>query len=468
MELKVHDQEIRLQKLWKSGRIFQRELTTGTGKTVEVLYAGSENFDAGPDFKNAIIKLDGALLKGDIEVHLETSGWYAHQHHTDPAYNKVILHIVSGEKPNQALIEREDGVKVQQLFIDLENMSPAFGERTRPEKSDRVLVVDDCPLSEKDETRILATIQAAAQRRLNEKVEQLTEKLSYTSWDQLIYEKIMEALGYSKNQAQFRSLANVLTYETIRSEMQWVSEEVALKKCAALLFGTAGLLPSQNPRSETAMDAETVQYLGPIENLWSQMSHRLEIKPLPSHEWQFFRLRPQNFPTRRIAGMVELIHRCYKQGFLTGLDRIFSGNSQDYRRLAGELESFLVVKTAGFWASHYRWEDGADLGTRRLDPTLIGRDRARDIIVNTVIPVMSLYSHETGNGLLSNLVYELFGRFPKLTENSITRAMNRQLFGDKRPRSGRSAGHQQGMIYLHKRYCQSLKCSECLKFLNPS
>ena len=33
-------------------------------------------------------------LKGDIELHMKASDWFAHQHQNDSAYSNVILHVV--------------------------------------------------------------------------------------------------------------------------------------------------------------------------------------------------------------------------------------------------------------------------------------------------------------------------------------------------------------------------------------
>ena len=466
MELKIHDQEIRLQKLWKSRKLFKlnQSLKTTAGKRVEVLYCGTENLDSGPDFKDAIIKLDGALLKGDIEVHLDARGWYAHQHHHDPAYNNVILHVISKKSKEEMFIEREDGVKVHQVYVNIANDSTGLQKTSQTgseEKRESFSIVEDCPLSQTDEIKILTTIHVAGERRLQEKVAQLQEDLIHASWEQLIYKKIFEALGYSKNQIPFRKLSEVAPYEMVCSEMQWVSEEMALKKCAALLFGAAGLLPSQSKNSEIKLNAESLDYIAPLEYLWDQMSHRLEIKPMKPYEWQFFRLRPQNFPTRRLAGMAQLLLKFYKQGFLTGFEKIFSGNIRDYNRLASELESNLLIKAEGFWTQHYRLDESLDNRVERKDAGLIGKDKARDIIVNTVIPVIYLYSCETKDGFLKNSVRELFGRFPKLAENSITRGMRQQL---GKPKQIKSSSQQQGLIYLHKLYCKPLRCSDCLGF----
>ncbi|MFQ5753795.1 MAG: DUF2851 family protein [bacterium] len=468
MELKVHDQEIVLQKLWKSKKLFTHELHTTTGQKIEVIFAGTENLDTGPDFKDAIIKLDGRLLKGDVEVHLDEAGWYAHGHHADPRYNGVILHLISEEPSGKKLIEREDGVQIQQLYLNIETLKTELWRSQKddlPIKKGAALIVKNCPLSQMGESKILATINEAGERRLHEKVEQVREEASAISWDQMIYMKILEALGYSKNQIPFRKLADLIPYEIVCTEMHWVTEDMAMKKCAALLFGAAGLLPTQSNQSQELLDAETLDYIAPLEYLWQQISHRLEIKSMESQVWQFFRLRPQNFPTRRIAGMVRLIFKFYRQGFLEGFLKIFYGNVKDYDKIASELEAVLTVKAEGYWSNHYRFENMKQKDWPPKDTALIGKERARDIVVNIIFPILYVYSYEAQDGTLKNSIHELFTSYPKLAENSITRAMRNQLFKNQSQKSKiiRSAYQQQGLIYLHKLFCKTLKCSECLR-----
>jgi hypothetical protein len=468
MELKIHDQEILLQKLWKSRRFFNQELRTTSGKRVEVIFAGAENVDSGPDFKDSVLKIDGKLLKGDVEVHLDTTGWYAHGHHKHPAYNNVILHLVSHQTKNDPVIEREDGVEVQQIYVDIDlyklNSWKKPKEPRQISKSSS-LIVETCPLSRMEDATIWTTITEAGERRLREKAEQLREDLAAMSWNQMIYIKLFEALGYSKNQIPFRKLAQLIPFEMVCQEMHWVPEEVALKKCAALLFGAAGLLPSQNKKRPEILDGETLDYIAPLELLWDEISHRLEIKPMKAHEWQFFRLRPQNFPTRRIAGMVQLLYKFYRSGFLEGVLKIFHGNSTEHEKLITELEGVLNVKAEGFWTNHFRFEKASENLRLHKSSALIGKDRAGDIVVNIIFPVSYLYSSESNDGMLHNLIRELFTKYPKLSENSITRAMRHQLFGMQNKKSAviKSASQQQGLIYLHKSYCRPLKCQECLE-----
>lgn len=463
MELKIHDEEIYLQKFWKSGKVSGSNLRTLSGSQVEIFYVGRENEDAGPDFKEAVIKLDGRILRGDIEVHLNAAGWYEHGHHTDPAYNNVIMHVISEAATEDKFIEREDGVKVNQIFVEVENSQKALWKKQAAKQLAKPnLIVEHCPLHRKSEAKILATINTAGELRLSEKSAQMQEDLLNVSWDQLIYKKILEALGYSKNQTPFRKLADLLPYETVCGEMHWVSEAMAKKKCAAMLFGTAGLLPSQSNSTNASVDTETLDYVGPLEYLWQQISHHLELKSMQPSEWQFFRLRPQNFPTRRIAGLVHLLHKFYRHGFLEGFLRIIHGNAMDLNRLATELEQSLIVKAHGFWLQHYTFQESQD-GNRK-HAALIGKERARDIVVNIIIPVIYLYSTETEAGFVKNIVREVFTTYPKLAENAITKAMKKQLFGGHTTGSNmmNTAFQQQGLIYLHKLYCKTLRCSECL------
>jgi len=460
MELKVHDQEIELQRLWKSRKLFKNVLRTQTGKHVEVLFGGRENLDSGPDFKDAVIKLDGEVLRGDIEVHLSSSGWYTHNHHTDPAYNNVILHLVATPS-EQSWIERQDRVKVEQVGIQLENMDAVLKSLLAFKNNDEA-IIENCPLSRKQEGQIWKTIEIAGEHRLLSKVEQMQEDRLHDSWDQILYKRTLSALGYSKNQTPFRKLAELVPYETVNSEMQWVSEDMALRKCTALLLGAAGLLPSQRGISEGELRGEILDYAGPHELLWQQMKHRLMIKAMAHHEWQFFRLRPQNFPTRRIAGMAYLLHRFHKTGLFDGFLRIVEGHKEDMRRLTKEIEKALVVKADAFWGRHYDFA-GEDKVFHKSDEALIGSNRARDIAINIVLPALCLYASEANDGILKNLLREQYARHPKTADNVVTKAMLRQLFREgSRQVKLTCAMQQQGVLHLRKLYCAPLRCSECL------
>lgn len=88
--------ELELQRRWAEGRWPAPWLTPEQGGApLRVHFAGRWNRAAGPDFRGAIL-LDGAgrARRGDVELHRRPAGWRSHGHHRDPAYARVLLHLV--------------------------------------------------------------------------------------------------------------------------------------------------------------------------------------------------------------------------------------------------------------------------------------------------------------------------------------------------------------------------------------
>src|SRR5579883_1102913 len=84
-----------LSDVWDPQSFERRGLCTTSGLDFKIVYPGMCTGEAGPDFRDAILALDdGSLLRGDVELHLQSSGWRQHGHHRDPAYNGVLLHVV--------------------------------------------------------------------------------------------------------------------------------------------------------------------------------------------------------------------------------------------------------------------------------------------------------------------------------------------------------------------------------------
>ena len=71
-------------------------MVTAGGDTVEVLHPGRPTNDCGPDFRDALIAINGGRpLQGDVELHVNARDWRAHGHHRDPNYDRVILHVAT-------------------------------------------------------------------------------------------------------------------------------------------------------------------------------------------------------------------------------------------------------------------------------------------------------------------------------------------------------------------------------------
>ena len=55
--------------IWKFRLFSESQLTTVSGKLLDIVSPGEENHNAGPDFFNAKIKLEGVLWAGNVEIH---------------------------------------------------------------------------------------------------------------------------------------------------------------------------------------------------------------------------------------------------------------------------------------------------------------------------------------------------------------------------------------------------------------
>lgn len=96
-----HIDERFLRLLWNRQELRSASLVTSTGVPVQILEAGSLNNDGGPDIRNARIRIGPSLFVGDVEIHRNVIEWHRHRHHEDPAYNRVILHVVLGGDPKR-------------------------------------------------------------------------------------------------------------------------------------------------------------------------------------------------------------------------------------------------------------------------------------------------------------------------------------------------------------------------------
>ena len=83
-----------LQYLWNYKIFKSFDFTASEGTSIEILDFGKWNFDSGPDFLMAKIKINGLVLVGNIELHVKSSDWIFHNHSGNPEFENLILHAV--------------------------------------------------------------------------------------------------------------------------------------------------------------------------------------------------------------------------------------------------------------------------------------------------------------------------------------------------------------------------------------
>jgi len=436
-----------LAQVWRQQLAGREPMVTAGGDTVEVLHPGRPTNDCGPDFRDALIAINGGRpLQGDVELHVNARDWRAHGHHRDPNYDRVILHVAlqsngilasplcSGGRAPVVALGRSLNGSMEEVRRAL--CQPPFGEEPCYQAFLR--------LGENDVTQ---AVEEAGDERFHHKARRVEAALTDREPDQVLYEGLMRALGYSQNKEPFEKLARMLPLTAIKES----AEGGDCVRIQALMLGTAGLLPSQRAVSDESRDRSDANETEAeeLERIWISAGQAQAVK---ASEWRFHGIRPENSPTRRIVAASHLLthHRGeLLQSILPIMNRLPLANVQD------NLERSLRVQVSGYWASHSDF--GAASG---WCPALIGQSRARDIIVNVVLPFCFAWAHISGQEWLRELSLGLYENHPGLEENWITRHMKAKAFGDGGARMD-SARWQQGLIQLHEACCAGHRCHDC-------
>ncbi len=448
--------ETLVAQLWEKNYFNTIDLVTDHGKMVRIISTGQPNRDSGPDFKDITLMIDNQIQHGDLEIHRSADDWYLHGHHTDSAYNDVILHLIVGTSiaDKQAIRINQQPVTAQ-VFVNISREEIQSLIRTYKLTIPFEHPQRNCKLSSLDNHRKLCLIEKAGLVRFQQKADRFLEERAQNSWNQIIYKGIMEALGYSKNQRPFRTLAQLLPYEMIHRELQ---SSLELTDIQALFFGVAGLLPSQDPKL-MIRDAKDAEVIAQLEASWAKIQQRIGVVPMKRESWQFFRLRPDNFPTRRLAGASFLFNRFLDTGLLETLLNLFQSFNDESLHVIREMEILFICEADGFWSRHYLLNEK---GATKDAAALIGRNRAREIIVNIILPAIYAYAKETENGHLQSVILQVARQYPKTSANEIIRYMVKHLRMEESPKIY-TAMKQQGLIHFYKMYCKNEECNRCIQ-----
>ena len=427
--------------IWESGHFIKSNLRAKDGRKIEIINTGQWNNDAGADFLNAVIKIDGEIIKGDVEVHVQNTDWKIHHHDTDPRYNNTILHVVLWDGGTSLLAKKQNNERIPNLIISdyLENSISKLLKEERNESKQT-----HCPVNANADI-----IDHAGIERLMIKSNAIGEQIANNDGDQALYEGIMDALGYSKNRKQFLDLAQKAPVNTLIGQKP--------EKIQAILFGVSGLLPNIDNKGK--FDKETTEYLDIINPIWNETKYYFHGKLMSADEWRFFRLRPDNFPTRRIAGISFILSDCDEKSSLTAKFLSILDNNGSIKELSHKLRIILTPKAYGYWANHYNF------GSKRYtqSDSLIGNSRADDIIINIILPFILAYSKRLGNEKLSECAMRLWTGYGRLQDNTITRYFSERIFQSEKEYRQiiNSASRQQGLIHIYKSFCSLNNCNNC-------
>ncbi len=434
MTAKINESE--MAAFWKSGFLRGRELSDTDGNLLQVLYPGLAAQGGGPDFCGAAIAWRTGtrerFCQGDVELHTDSTLWRQHGHQNDPRFNTVILHVVLTHDPGTETV-LENGCRVPVLPLQ-----PYLGTARRGQG-----IVPPCRVSSAAEmVRAQWVLRGMGEERFHDRASGMKNDIGAMGAGQALYYWTMDALGYSRNRTPFRELAQRVPLHILEGQISPARRE-------SLLFGYAGLLPSQRPpqpRHHLAVDPWAAE----LEDHWRRQGSagRMDFS-----QWEFLCTRPANTPVRRIAAVAALAGKWPKG--------LFEGLLCETARPEGRIAQALCIAGEGYWAGHYDF--GRSLGNTGPDAALaalLGQSRAMDIAVNVLLPFTFAWSALQRDKALRSLSLEFYRSHPVLCRNRVTRYVAGQIWSGPPPQ-GLSACHQQGMVHLFHRYCSLGACSEC-------
>ena len=407
-----------LHYVWKHKIFPLKELKTTTGQQVEVIDTGLANTDAGPDFFNAKLKLDGVLWIGNIEIHERSSDWFKHGHHADAGYNSVILHIASEIDTE---ISRSNGERIPQIqLICPEAVRTNYKE---------LLETDSYPPC----YRIIPSLPpftahswmtALQMERFEQKATLLNERLKRCqgNWEDAFFITLARNFGFGLNGDAFETWAHRLPFRAVDKHRN------DLFQIEAIFFGQAGILE----------DSDGDGYYLRLKKEYTNLQHKFGLIPMDASLWRFLRLRPANFPHIRIAQLACLYHRAY--GLLSRI--------METETLQG-VRDILKGGTSEYWLTHYTFGGSSPSRPKTLSNTSLDL-----LIINTVVTFLYAYGLHKGNRVLCARAGSFLEEL-KAENNYITRMW--EQCGMK----ASNAADSQALIQLKKEYCDKKKCLYC-------
>jgi hypothetical protein len=418
--------ELFLAYLWQFQYFDKRGLQTESGEPLNVIKPGTRNLNSGADFTDAALQIGELQWFGQVEIHVRTTDWLRHKHQLNAAYEGVILHVVwEHDMPDEPL-RRSDGSIIPVLTLK---------ERTNPLMWERYALMLAQPAQEiacasqlhhVNNLTIIATTDRMLVRRLQRKSAEVLNWLQRHNgdWQQAAYMLFMRNMGFKVNAAPMLELSLSLPYAILRKHLHEPLQ------AEALLLGMAGWLT--NHYSDT--------YLQQLQAEFQYLAHKYNLtdKIMQQQVWKTAKMRPANFPVRRLAQAAAIL--CQLRDLFT----VFI-ETTDIQPL---LDAVSLAPT-DYWQSHYLPEKVSE---RHLGG--IGEDSANTLLINTLFPLLAAYAQREGGEDFMERAMQLMAQLPP-EKNHITRRW------ESLPMPLQNAADTQAAIELYNEFCSRRQCLQC-------
>ena len=417
-----------LQYVWQHRLWRNDDMTTNDGRRLRVLDPGLLNTDAGPDFFNAKVELDGRVWVGNVEIHDKSSDWYLHGHDKDAHYNNVVLHVVGVADRD---VQTQEGDFVPQMVLKVpESVRENYAELLRTDAYPPCYRI----IPNLTSLMVHSWMAALQTERLEQKTVAIEERAQKTggSWEDAFFITLARNYGFGINGDAFEEWARHIPLQAVGKHRD------DLFQIEAIFMGQAGLLELEAIPERYQKDALNEGYFAKLRNEYQYLAHKFSLKPMDSKLWRFLRLRPQNFPHIRISQLANLYYQ--RKISLSAL-----ADCTDMSAMA----NLLQTQVTPYWETHYTFGSESVRNMKHLSPASINL-----LIINTGVPMLFAYGRHSMKEELCDRAFDFLEQL-KAENNHIIRMWQEVGLEVK------TAGDSQALIQLKREYCDKRDCLRC-------
>jgi len=412
-----------LHYLWKFQKFSSLELLTTNKEELQVLKVGTHNTDShGPDFLTAQLVIDNQKWAGNVEVHVKSSDWYRHNHQIDSNYDSVILHVVWEDDVD---IYRSSNIIIPTLELQSCVSAEALhGYKYLYENNKERWINCENQLNKVSSFVWDNWLERLYFERLEEKCKPILELLliNKNNWEETCFCLLAKAFGSNINGEAFFTMAKSIPFSIIQKEK-------SAFKLEALFMGQCNML---NSESDDVYEKELYAE-------YTYLKNKFKLMTLNGITVQFFRLRPPNFPTIRLAQLATLYAKANNLFMLLNNSKNIS-----------ELNSLLTSQVSGYWSSHYNF---GKLSAEKKKKTTSSFQQM--LLLNSVLPLRFLFQNLTKE--TTDCSSELILLLEELDPESNSIVTRYKAAGVR----VKSSLHSQALLTLNKSYCNLGKCLSC-------
>ena len=410
-----------LHFIWQYQRFNSSQLFTVSGEEVKCLYPGTLNNNGGPDFSNAKIQIGDTVWAGNLEIHINSSDWYKHNHQSDRAYDNVILHVVY-EHDRDTIQESN----VQIPVLELKGRIPLYIKKRYSSITENIKPIPCSSIWREPPPSIqTAWLHRMAIERFQTKTEELNVfyEEQKGDWESTFYLTLAKAFGARSNQLPFLQLAQAFPLQKVKKVLS--NHENQLGSC---VFGVSGLLKIEEP------DAFTLQLLDDFDFL----EQKFQLNSMERSSWNYGRIRPYSFPDLKLAQWTSFLENHADHLYMLALN---FNTEQLLRAFQSE--------TGEYWKNHFRLA----VETKKHKSSS-SQDFAEKVIINAIVPLRIFYASKTGDENLLESALDLMEDLKPEVNKVVSRWRNLPLKIE-------TGLHSQAVLHLEKEYCFNKQCLKC-------